>query len=187
MPPLTDQPDPPWPDSTRPAGTLYDDAEWAKARAAGQQIVIELREADFGLLLVADRPPQPVMRKEVRGGRVEEVLIPVPSEEAQQFMDPFLASMLEDCLLLGPGASTSHPGSVSGHLVLEHAVLGDRLYRIVRPEAHRESRPWFFGMTGRHKPPPGEPQSLDFFLGKTREASVDVDSLGEPSEPDAPR
>jgi hypothetical protein len=141
--------DPPWTDAERPAGSLYSTEEWAAARQGGTCIVFELRVATEGALISIDRMPTAPTRKEMRDGQLVEVSDPIPQEILDNYMDPMLASMFEDCLLLGPKAATTHPAAVSGQLVLDEPVLGAWQYRLVRPETHRAKCPWFYGVKGK--------------------------------------
>lgn len=143
-----DEPDPPWAETGIPAGSAYSAQEWEAAREGGRFIVVELRAGQESGLLQFERPPSTRVQKTVVNGKVIEVQVEVPAEELERFIDPLQAMLLEDCLLLGPKAPNLFPNAISGRLEVRGIEWAGWAYRIIRPEAHRESRPYLYGASG---------------------------------------
>jgi hypothetical protein len=139
--------------------------------------------------MAIERAPEPVVRKEVRNGKVEEVIESAAPEQLAGFMDPMLASMYEDTLVLGPKAKNLFPGAVTGQLTFDHPEFGPWRYRVIRPEAHRESRPWFYGMSGRITPKHGDGESPAPIVSPVQSDGVELEEDAEepPCMGDAPR
>ena len=140
--------DPPWSEPTIPAGSAYSVQEWEAAREGGRFIVLELRAGQESGLLQLERPPASRTDKKVVNGKVTEVQVDVPAEELERFIDPLQAMLLEDCLLLGPKAPNQFPNAISGRLEVRGIEWAGWAYRIIRPETHRESRPYLYGASG---------------------------------------
>lgn len=167
------QADPQWDDDTIPAGSNYTAQEWADARTPDVW-VFEVRNAGQSCLMAVDKPPRPRQSRSVASGKVVPVLEPVPDHLLDATLPAELGSLWDGCMLLAPSATTSHPGAVSGWITMRtgHEVFGDMLYRLVRPESHRSTVPWYFGVKGSFEFPGALSSALAATAGEAEEAAA---------------
>lgn len=145
--------DPAWTHDDLPAGSAFTAEEWEAARAGRKFIVFEMRTGSQGALIQAERRPAGVKTMAQVGKEARQLERPLSQEVANKYLDPLQEMMFDGCLLLGPAATTTHPGSVANTYTMkgepvEEGGLGDWVYRIVRPKQHRETMPWMFTATG---------------------------------------
>jgi len=144
--------DPEWQWPELPAGSAYSMEEWAAARAQGDVYVWEVRNAGECALIMADRPPPQRTRRVIAGGKPVDELVPYTEADLEACLDPVYGMVLDGCLLLAPSAKTTHPGAVNGVIEFsgeDSVTCGPYKYRLVRPQAQRETQPFLFGMKMR--------------------------------------
>lgn len=143
--------DPPWPEADLPAGSAYSAQEWQAARGLGNVWVFEVRNAGQGCLMAVDKPPAPRISRRLENGRMVSVVEPVPDSVRDATLPEAIGDLWDGCLLLAPTARTSHPGAITGRIsvISSHEVFGEQVYRVVRPEAHRQTKPpYYFTVKG---------------------------------------
>lgn len=145
--------DPPWDCADIPAGSNYTLQQWTDARASGLFTVFEVRNGGESVLLTLPKRPQGTTTRVVRDRKLAtftETITPPTEEECKGTLDPYFATTCDGCLLLAPSAVTTHPGAISGELEFRtgDAALKTMAYRIVRPESHRETLHWLYGLKG---------------------------------------
>lgn len=181
--------DPPWDCADIPAGSSYSLQQWADARASGRYTVFEVRNGAESVLLTLPKRPQGTTTRVVKDKKLAtfvEKVTPPTEEECKGTLDPLFAMTWDGCLLLAPSAVTTHPGAISGELEFRTGddALKSMTYRIVRPESHRETLPWLYGLKGYFESGAvgnPDPHVVDRPVADSNEASPEIDPEPEHS------